>query len=75
MTWLSSIALLMVLFGRKLDGGTLKGANITVTSSTPHDEEHHDDNSKPIDQSDKPRAGSLSLLSLTSTKAELTCTL
>jgi hypothetical protein len=42
-----------------LNGGTLDGAHLTVTSDTVHqDEEHHNDDHKaPIDQSDKPRAG------------------
>ena len=40
-----------------LNGGTLDGATITVTSPTEppaHDDSHHEG---PIDQSDKPRAG------------------
>jgi len=42
-----------------LNGGTLDGANLTVTSDTVHqDQERDDDHTKtPIDQTDKPRAG------------------
>ncbi|KAL0576218.1 hypothetical protein V5O48_005754 [Marasmius crinis-equi] len=41
-----------------LNGGTLDGATLTVTSDVQHeDEPHKDDNTEPISQSDKPRAG------------------
>ncbi|KAJ8080863.1 hypothetical protein PM082_017698 [Marasmius tenuissimus] len=41
-----------------LNGGTLEGSTLTVTSDVEHvDEPHKDDNTEPISQSDKPRAG------------------
>jgi len=46
-----------------LNGGSLDGAHITVVSEADHpesDDEHHDEH--PIQQSDKPRAGSESVL-------------
>ncbi|KAF7299335.1 RRM domain-containing protein [Mycena indigotica] len=39
-----------------LNGGTLDGATLTVTSDKEHEDDHTDD-SHPIQQSDKPRAG------------------
>ncbi|VDC04588.1 unnamed protein product [Peniophora sp. CBMAI 1063] len=40
-----------------LNGGSLDGAHLSVTSDTVHEDEEHDAASEHIDQSDKPRAG------------------
>jgi hypothetical protein len=40
-----------------LNGGTLDGANLSVTSDVEHKDEEAGDESTPIDQTDKPRAG------------------
>jgi len=40
-----------------LNGGTLDGANLNVMSDTEHKDEEAADESTPIDQTDKPRAG------------------
>jgi len=40
-----------------LNGGTLDGANLSVTSEVEHKDEEASDESTPIDQTDKPRAG------------------
>jgi len=40
-----------------LNGGTLDGANLSVTSEVEHKGEEAGDESTPIDQADKPRAG------------------
>ncbi|KAJ7134346.1 hypothetical protein C8R44DRAFT_770270 [Mycena epipterygia] len=40
-----------------LNGGTLDSAMLSVTSDTEHEDEPHTDDSHPIEQSDKPRAG------------------
>jgi hypothetical protein len=48
----------LTLLRSKLNGGTLDGATLIVNSDTVHQDEHHDDHTKPIEQSDKPRAGS-----------------
>lgn len=42
----------------QLNGGTLDGAIISVTSDVAHEDEEAGDESTPIDQTDKPRAGS-----------------
>lgn len=44
----------------QLNGGTLDGATLSVTTDQVHpDEEHHDAAGNTFDQSDKPRAGSM----------------
>ncbi|KAJ3887680.1 hypothetical protein GG344DRAFT_80506 [Lentinula edodes] len=40
-----------------LNGGSLDGATLTVTSDTVHADEHEDSKDEHIDQTDKPRAG------------------
>ncbi|KAJ4474248.1 hypothetical protein J3R30DRAFT_3507053 [Lentinula aciculospora] len=40
-----------------LNGGSLDGATLTVTSDTVHPDEHEDNKDDHIDQTDKPRAG------------------
>jgi hypothetical protein len=49
-------------FNVQLNGGTLDGAIISVTSDVEHKDEEAVDESTPIDQTDKPRAGSKSTL-------------
>jgi hypothetical protein len=45
-------------FHAQLNGGTLEGATLSVTSDVEHKDEDPADESTPIDQTDKPRAGS-----------------
>ena len=45
-------------FNVQLNGGSLDGATLSVTSDVEHKDEEGADESTPIDQTDKPRAGS-----------------
>lgn len=45
-------------FHAQLNGGTLEGSILSVTSDVEHKDEDPADESTPIDQTDKPRAGS-----------------
>lgn len=46
------------MFDMQLNGGHLDGANLSVTSVVEHRDVEDANDSAPIDQSDKPRAGS-----------------
>lgn len=50
--------ILLKTFNLKLNGGTLDGATLGVASDKEHTDVEETDPSKPIDQTDKPRAGS-----------------